>query len=247
MATLAQRLRYRLRQPGAPVVTYAIIALCVAAYVVQLAWPDFTSLLLFHPAYVAPTPNYSAITSTAHLPTWIGYAVPFEPWRVLTYGFAHDTSSLIPWHLLLNMYTLWIFGTVLEPAIGRGRYITLYVFGLVGGAIGVYILAPNSSVIGASGALFALMGALLVIQRRIGGPITQLAVLLGINFVYGFIAGGVSWQAHLGGLVVGLLSGLILAETRTPKDRGLRVVYFALLGLAIIGLFYLTPSILWYR
>ncbi|WP_036961924.1 rhomboid family intramembrane serine protease [Pseudoclavibacter soli] len=248
MSTYAQRLRYRLSRPGAPVATYAIIALCVLAYAIQVVWPGFTDLMLFYPAYVAGEPSISTLTTTEYLPNWaLTGGFEFEPWRVLTYGFVHSTSSFIPWHLLLNMYTLWVFGMVLEPAIGRARYITVYLFGLAGGALGAFILSPNSAVVGASGALFALMGAVLVIQRRAGGQIGQLVVLLAINLVYGFSVGGVSWQAHLGGLIIGLLSGVILAETRAPKDRGLQKVYFAILGLVVVGLFYLTPAIMWYR
>lgn len=240
MPSLTQRVRRAFQRPGAPVVSYVIIALCVLGYLLQLVVPGFTSLMQFHSAYVGAF-------FLAGPESGVSGLIPFEPWRAITYGFVHSTFGVLPLHLLLNMYTLWIFGTILEPMLGRGRFITLYVFGLVGGALGVYLLSPQTGVIGASGALFAMMGALLVMQRRLGGQTTQLLVLLAINFFYGFFAGGVSWQAHLGGLVVGLLSGLILAETRQPKDRTLRIVYFVVLGVVMVVLFAIAPGMLWQR
>ena len=79
--------------------------------------------------------------------------------------------------------------------------------------------------VGASGAIFGLMGAFLVIQRRLGGNTTQLLVLLGINLVIGFIPGfNIAWQAHLGGLVVGALVGFIFVETRQRSRQALQVV-----------------------
>ena len=124
-------------------------------------------------------------------------------------------------HLLLNMYTLWIFGQLLEGLLGRWRFLALYLLGGLGGSVGVLWLAdPERAVVGASGAIFGLMGAFLVIQRRLGGQTTQLFVLLGINLVIGFIPGfNVAWQAHLGGLVVGALVGLHLVETRKRSQQ----------------------------
>ena len=83
---------------------------------------------------------------------------------------------------------------------------------------------PRTGVVGASGAIFGLMGAFLVIQRRLGGDATQLFVLLGINLVIGFVPGfNIAWQAHLGGLVGGALVGLIFVETRKRSQQALQV------------------------
>ena len=99
--------------------------------------------------------------------------VILEPWRMLTSVFLHSTSLIF--HILLNMYTLWIFGRLLEPMLGRGRFLALYLISGLAGSIGVVVLAaPNAQVLGASGAIFGLMGAFLVIQRRLGGNMTQL-------------------------------------------------------------------------
>ncbi|MDR5705575.1 rhomboid family intramembrane serine protease [Agromyces aerolatus] len=189
---------------GAPVVTYTLIGITLAVFVLQLI-PGLgvTERLFYAGAYSIP-----------------GY---LEPWRMLTTVFVHSTS--LPFHVLLNMYTLWIFGQLLEGLLGRWRFLALYLIAGFGGSVGVLWLAdPNVPVVGASGAIFGLMGAFLVIQRRLGGQTTQLFVLLGINLVIGFVPGwNIAWQAHLGGLVVGALVGFIFVETRKRNQQGLQI------------------------
>ena len=132
------------------------------------------------------------------------------------------------------MYTLWIFGQLLEGLLGRWRFLALYLLAGSAGSIGVLWLAIRASaVVGASGAIFGLMGAFLVIQRRLGGQTTQLFVLLGINLVIGFIPGfNVAWQAHLGGLVVGALVGFIFVETRQRSRQALQM--WLLVGVVVV-------------
>jgi membrane associated rhomboid family serine protease len=188
---------------GAPVVTYSLIGVTLAVYVLQLI-PGLgvTNWLYFTPIAV----------SDMHM----------EPWRLLTSVFVHSTSLIF--HVLLNMYTLWIFGQLLEGLLGRWRFLALYLIAGLGGSAGVVWLAdPTTAVVGASGAIFGLMGAFLVIQRRLGGQTTQLFVLLAINLVIGFVPGwNIAWQAHLGGLVAGALVGLVFVETRKRDQQGLQ-------------------------
>ncbi|HVL63095.1 MAG TPA: rhomboid family intramembrane serine protease [Microbacterium sp.] len=162
------------------------------------------------------------------------YSIPgnLEPWRMITSVFVHSTGLIF--HVLLNMYTLWIFGQLLEGLLGRWRFLALYLISGLGGSIGVLWLSdPRVGVVGASGAIFGLMGAFLVIQRRLGGQTTQLFVLLGINLVIGFIPGfNVAWQAHLGGLVVGALVGFIFVETRQRSRQALQV--WLLVGVVVV-------------
>lgn len=210
----------RLTAPGQPVVTYSIIALTLAVFVLQLI-PGLgvTDRLLYAGIY--------------------SYPVAFEPWRMLTTMLVHSTGFFF--HVLLNMYTLWIFGQILERMLGRGRFLTLYVLGGLGGSLGVLFLAdPRVAVVGASGAIFALMGAFLVIQRKLGGNATQLLVLVGINLVIGFLPGlNVAWQAHVGGLIAGAVIGLIYVQTR---QRGKRTLQFVLLGAFAVLLLALSLS-----
>lgn len=202
---------------GAPVVTYAIIAITTLVYVLQwIPGLGATQSLFFSPVYFT--------------------SLDFEPWRALTSVFLHSTGFIF--HLLLNMYTLWIFGRILEPMLGRGRYIALYLLAGLAGSVGVVLFAaPATGVLGASGAIFGLMGAFVVIHRRLGANMTQLYVLLAINLVIGFLPGmSISWQAHLGGLAGGALVGLILLETRQPSRRRLQIGLLIGLGVALFAL-----------
>ena len=198
---------------GAPVVTYSLIGITVAVYLLQLV-PGLaiTDRLLYAGVYSIPG--------------------NFQPWRMLSSVFVHSTALIF--HVLLNMYTLWIFGQLLEGLLGRWRFLSLYLISGLAGSIGVLWLGdPRTGVVGASGAIFGLLGAFLVIQRRLGGDATQLLILLGINLVIGFIPGfNIAWQAHLGGLVGGALVGLIFVETRKRDQRGLQVGL--LVGLTVV-------------
>ncbi|QEO14501.1 rhomboid family intramembrane serine protease [Agromyces intestinalis] len=200
---------------GAPVVTYSLIGVTLFVFVLQLI-PGLgvTNLLFFSPIAVSD--------------------VAMQPWRLITTVFVHSTALIF--HVLLNMYTLWIFGQLLEGLLGRWRFLALYLIAGLGGSVGVVWLAePSTQVVGASGAIFGLMGAFLVIQRRLGGNTTQLFVLLGINLVIGFVPGwNIAWQAHLGGLVVGAIVGLIYFETRKRHQIGLQVGLLAGLTLVLI-------------
>lgn len=198
---------------GAPVVTYSLIGITLAVFLLQLI-PGLaiTDRLLYAGVYSIPG--------------------NLEPWRMITSVFVHSTGLIF--HVLLNMYTLWIFGQLLEGLLGRWRFLALYLISGLGGSIGVLWLSdPRVGVVGASGAIFGLMGAFLVIQRRLGGQTTQLFVLLGINLVIGFIPGfNVAWQAHLGGLVVGALVGFIFVETRQRSRQALQV--WLLVGVVVL-------------
>lgn len=198
---------------GAPVVTYSLIGITLAVYLLQLI-PGLavTDRLLYAGVYSIPG--------------------NFEPWRMLTSVFVHSTGLIF--HVLLNMYTLWIFGQLLEGLLGRWRFLSLYLISGLAGSVGVLWLGdPRTGVVGASGAIFGLLGAFLVIQRRLGGSATQLLILLGINLVIGFIPGfNIAWQAHLGGLVAGALVGFIFVETRKRDQRVLQIGL--LVGLTLV-------------
>jgi len=205
----------RLGGAGSPTVTYGIIGVTLAVYVLQFLLGDrVTSLLLYAGAY--------------------SYPANFEPWRMLTTALVH--GSIL--HVALNMYTLWIFGQILEGMLGRGRYFALYILSGLAGSLGVLFLSdPGIPVVGASGAIFGLMGAFLVIQRRLGGNSTQLLVLVGINLVIGFIPGlGIAWQAHVGGLIGGAVIGLIYVQTRRIRDQRLQTTLIVAFGALLVAL-----------
>lgn len=153
-----------------------------------------------------------------------------EPWRMLSAGFVHDWSG--PLHILFNSYAIWIFGRQLEPMLGPLRFLILYLTSIVGGSVAVLWLSdPTVPVVGASGALFGLMGAFFVIIRAVGGNASQIFGLIAINFALGFFVSGISWEGHLGGLVTGLAIAALYAATRKPKQLPLQVIgVFAIWG-----------------
>ena len=124
-------------------------------------------------------------------------------------------------HIAFNMYALWILGNALEPAFGRARYVALYLVSAFAGSVGVLLLSPlDTVVVGASGAVFGLFGALFVVQKKRGGDLRQIVVLLLINAAIGFIIPGIAWQAHLGGLIAGALCAVAIAYA-PAKNRNL--------------------------
>jgi membrane associated rhomboid family serine protease len=137
-----------------------------------------------------------------------------EYYRLLTSAFLHGGVL----HLLLNMYALFLFGPQLEAAFGRWRFIALYLVSAIGGSAVSYAMsAPNQPSLGASGAVFGLLGAFLVVSRRLRRDTTPILVLLAINLGYGFLVPRIDWRAHVGGLVVGALVALALVYA--PRDR----------------------------
>lgn len=143
-----------------------------------------------------------------------------EWWRVLTSGFLHFG----PVHLLFNMLALWIIGREVEVVLGRGRFLAVYLLGVLGGAAAAMLFsAPDIQLAGASGAVFGLMGALVVLLRRMRAPAGQVFGLIAINIAISFLP-GISLTAHLGGLVAGAAATAALvyapARSRTTVQVG---------------------------
>jgi membrane associated rhomboid family serine protease len=136
-----------------------------------------------------------------------------EWWRLITAAFLHYG----PVHLGLNMLSLYFVGSILEQIVGRWRYLLLYFVSGLAGSAGALILSPNSPTAGASGAIFGVLGALFVLERRgiiaTGGQVLGLIVL---NLVFTFAIPGISIGGHLGGLAAGIL--LMLAFARFPRS-----------------------------
>jgi membrane associated rhomboid family serine protease len=141
-------------------------------------------------------------------------------WRVITGGFLH--AGLI--HLLLNMYVLWVAGQILEPAIGTRRFLGIYFAGLIAGSLGALLVDPNATTVGASGAIFGLMAAVIVVARGRGVEevASQFGLFVVLNLVITFSIPGISIGGHIGGLIGGGLAALvvILAERRMTGRPG---------------------------
>ena len=188
-----------------PVVSYAIIAICVAVFVLQTARPGLSRDIAFVP--------------------YLGY---HEPWRFLTSAFAHGGIT----HILFNMLALWMVGAqYLERLLGGVRYAAVYVVSAIGGSACYLLLAspvpfdpqdPSNwyiGAVGASGAVFGLFGALLVLNRHLGRSSAGMYATIAINAVIGFVVPNVAWQAHLGGLVTGAAVAGIIAATSARERR----------------------------
>ena len=181
-----------------PTVAYVLIAVNVLMYFGQQASPDnsvYRDFVLYGP-----------------------FVADGEWWRLLTAGFLHGGL----FHLLLNMYALYILGRMLEPALGHVRFAAIYVAALLAGSFGAVLLSPETPVVGASTAIFGLFGAAIVMARNRGIDImaSGLGPILILNLVITFLPGlNISIGGHLGGLIGGVLAALAveaLSKRRSP-------------------------------
>lgn len=191
---------------GTPVITYGIIVLCTVMLLLQQTIPGLTAQLEMFGGTSGGT------AGVAH----------GQVWRLLTAALLHE--GLI--HLLFNMLALYFVGGVLEPLLGRARYIVLFVLSALGGSTASMLAHPAGASVGASGAVFGLFGAYFVLARRLQRDTGQIIGLIVINAVLGFVIPRVEWQAHLGGLIVGALFTLALLVA----PRAHRVQFQALGG-----------------
>lgn len=208
---------------GAPVLTYTLIGLNVLMYLLQWIVPNFTQQIVL-----------------------MGTLAHWEPWRIITSAFAHSQGSLL--HLAMNMYGVYICGTLLEPRLGRLRFIWLYLLSALGGSLGVILLSdPLSATLGASGALSGLFLALFVVFRTNRSALRQMGIVLVLNAVMGFVVPGISWQGHLGGAIVGAVAAAAITLIHKGPKRS--KIQFALLGvltvLILISLYVSAFAIRW--
>ena len=171
--------------------TYSLIAVICGAYLVQLLIPSIQQQLFL--------PN-------------IDYLITTNQWyRLFTVALTH--GGLL--HLGFNMYALLVLGNPIEEAYGKNKFLIVFFASLLAGSVtSAYFASIYSASVGASGAVFGLFGAMVVVGKRIGADIRSIVVIIGLNFVFGFALGGVDWRAHLGGLVGGYVTSLIVLKNR---------------------------------
>jgi membrane associated rhomboid family serine protease len=192
-----------------PVVSMTIVAICVAVWLGQQAVPGLTQRVGFEPGLAQ-----------------------VEPWRFVTAAFAHHPSMVL--HIVFNMLALWIVGAqYLEPLLGRLRFAALYLVSAVGGSVAYLLLSSPPQVafappytgqwggitVGASGAVFGLFGALLVLNRRLGRSSAGMYATLVINAVIGFVVPSIAWEAHLGGFLTGAAVAAVFAYANSRTTR----------------------------
>ena len=222
-----------------PVVSITIIVVCAMVWVAQQAVRGLTFDISFVPVLAES-----------------------EPWRFLTSAFAHSPVQIM--HIVFNMLALWMVGgQYLEPLLGRLRYAVLYLLSAIGGSVVFLLLAQppsgpvdtwsdlgswGTAAVGASGAVFGLFGALLVLNRKLGRSSAGMYATVLINAVIGFVVPGIAWQAHLGGFLTGAAVAAVIAVTSSRDKRrwqwpGIAVVAVLLL-LATLAKYAIAPDIL---
>jgi len=158
-----------------------------------------------------------------------------EFYRLITAAFLH--GGIV--HLALNMYAIYLFGPPLEAALGRLRFVVLYLVSALGGsALSYAFSSPTTPSLGASGAVFGLLGAYLVVGRRLNKDTTSVMVLLALNFAYGFFVPRIDWRAHLGGLIAGALCAVAFAYAPASRRTAIQIGGVAaviVLALAVVA------------
>ncbi|TWD16627.1 rhomboid family intramembrane serine protease [Marihabitans asiaticum] len=207
----------RAARSGTPVVTIAIMVICGLVYLGEL-----TTDQVYREGALA------AFIATS------------EPWRLLTSAFLHAPNQIF--HIMFNMLALWIVGPQLEMWLGRARFLGLYLVSALAGSVTYLLFQPVDStqgVVGASGAVFGLFGAIVVVQRHLGRDASSMLGVIGINAVIGFVIPNIAWQAHLGGLVAGAALAALLSRPRqrdNPTVAWAGIAAVAVLSLALFAL-----------
>lgn len=196
-------------------VTTTLIVINVVLGVAQLVTDQVTNWLAFNPV--------------------AGYV---QPWRLVTAAFVHGGFL----HLLFNMLMLYLIGTSVERTLGWWRYLSVYLLSAVAGSMGMiaWVLVSPSAIhtwtVGASGAIYGLFGAVLILQRRAGISTQSILILLGINLVYGFVMPGIAWQAHIGGFIGGMAATAAFwaVADKTRRDSPTTRTVWGLATLAVL-------------
>jgi membrane associated rhomboid family serine protease len=155
-------------------------------------------------------------------------------WRLITAAFLHYG----PLHLGLNMLALWWLGSAVEAAIGSWRFLLLYLVSGLAGSAGALLLTPTSVTVGASGAIFGMLGAGLILEYLATGTLAgQFLTLIALNLVFSIsFSGRISLGGHLGGLVGGILAMLVFAKFGRRSARYGPVGAVAIAGVLVIGI-----------
>ncbi len=189
-----------------PIATYVLIGVNVLMFLGSGAGGGFL------------TGSSSGVSKTFYdLALWGPGVAHGEWWRIITGGFLH--SGFL--HIALNMYILYWLGQMIEPALGHLRFTALYMASLIAGSFGALLLSPDRLTVGASGAVFGLMGAAFVMQhaRGINPMQSGLGPVIIFNLAFSFIVPNISIGGHLGGLAGGVLAAFMM-ERLAGRGRG---------------------------
>jgi membrane associated rhomboid family serine protease len=199
--TKVKRMRDMARA-SVPRVTYALIAINLVAFLAEQGQFTLTGSTI-----------HGTVIENGVLDRF-DISVNDQYWRLVSSGFLHENFL----HIGFNMYLLYLLGNLLEPAIGSLRFALIYFTSLLAGSFGA-VLATAAPSLGASGAIFGLMGAAVVELRARGLSVMEsgIGALIVINLIFSFTFANISVGAHIGGLIGGFVAGMAI---RTADDRG---------------------------
>jgi len=165
--------------------TLSLITIICAAYLANQLYPQFYEY----------TALYGPLVDSG------------EYWRLFSVALVHGGLT----HLFFNMFSLLVLGNPVEAALGKARFLVIFLVSLLTGSLAsIYLNSAPQVSVGASGAVFGLFGAFIAMRKMISEGVRDIYVIVGLNFVFGFILGGVDWRAHLGGLIGGYLTTAVL-------------------------------------
>lgn len=212
--------------------TLALIAVNVAVWLGILASGGGTSTLLQKLALLPASSTYRF--PDGHVGVVDGVSGGAY-WELGTSAFTHVEV----WHIGFNMLALWFLGPNVEQLLGRVRFLAVYFVSILTSGAAVMLLSPpHGQTLGASGAIFGLLGALVVVGLKVGANMQQIWFWLVINLVFTFTGSGISWQGHIGGLVGGALAAVTVvyagrARRTAVQTAGLTAI--AVLALALVA------------
>jgi membrane associated rhomboid family serine protease len=196
-----------------PIATYILLAINVAVFFgVQSSSSAADQMVLFGP-----------------------YVAGGDYWRLITSGFLHIEI----FHVILNLFALFWLGRMIEPALGHARFVAIYLVSLLTGSLGVLLLSWDSPTLGASGAVYGLLGAAIVMarNRNIGLMQSGLLPILALNLGITFLIPNISIGGHIGGLVGGMLTTFVIEELsqRRRNSLPLAVASSVLIGIVAVA------------
>jgi membrane associated rhomboid family serine protease len=232
------KIMYDFKSKEGPKITYSLIGACIVVWLLQIVSSDaLTNAWQFNPLLAVD-----------------------EPWRYLTYAFLHSTQPLSfssipsPLHLAMNMWTLYMVGPMLERMLGHAKFAIVYFMSAIGGGLALTLWTATFggdsyfiATVGASGAVFGLFGAMLILYRKLGVNMRPILGVLAINLAFPLFVGGIAWQSHVGGVLVGILMGYIfmhIAPKFAFKNRNMWIILSVVVFVALSVIILLTNHVI---
>jgi membrane associated rhomboid family serine protease len=229
------------RPVGEPLVTYALIALTVLAYLVELARPAVVGQFDNLGAALVDADGQQYVDDGGSYPGYQPIGVAHGEWyRLITSGFLHlqpDAGVFGITHILFNLYWIWLLGRILEDRLGRVRFLAVYLLATLGGSVLEMLVAPGQRALGASGAVFGLAACYFVITRRLHHhPLDRNRLIMMFVLWMVFSASFTSWEGHLGGLLAGGATAAGFAYAPKKRQALVQAAVTVALAALLVGL-----------